>query len=260
MLMPNDCLQVRMLVELVQQHFGDGVALQIDDDAHALAVGLVAEVGDAVEAPLVHELGDALDHARLVHLVRDLVDDDRRLAGPVVGLDRRARPHREDAAALTVGLPDRRLPADEAGGREVRSRNELHELVDGELGRLDQGDQRIAHLAQVVRRDVRRHADRDAGGAVDEQVRDLRREDQRFFGLLVEVRDELDGVLLDVRQHLLGERREPAFRVPVGGRGIAVDRAEVALAVDQRVADVPVLREPNQRVVDRGIAVRDGTS
>ncbi len=61
-------LQRRVLVELVQQHLGDGVALEIDDDAHALAIGLVAEVGDAVELALVHQLGDALDQAGLVHL------------------------------------------------------------------------------------------------------------------------------------------------------------------------------------------------
>jgi hypothetical protein len=37
---------------------------------------------------------------------------------------------------------------------------------------------------------------------------------------------------------------------------VAVDRAEVALPVDQRVAQREVLRHAHQRVVDRGVAVR----
>jgi hypothetical protein len=38
--------------------------------------------------------------------------------------------------------------------------------------------------------------------------------------------------------------------------GVAVDAAEVALPVDQRVAHREVLREPDQRVVHRLVAVR----
>jgi hypothetical protein len=49
---------------------------------------------------------------------------------------------------------------------------------------------------------------------------------------------------------------EPGFRVPVGRGRIAVDRSKVALAVDQDVAHVEVLREPDERVVRRRVAVR----
>ena len=48
-------------LELVQHHVGDGVALHLDDDAHAVAVGFVAQVGDALDALLAHEFGDLLD-------------------------------------------------------------------------------------------------------------------------------------------------------------------------------------------------------
>jgi hypothetical protein len=33
-------------------------ALQLDDDAHAVAIGLVAQVGDALDRLLAHQLGD----------------------------------------------------------------------------------------------------------------------------------------------------------------------------------------------------------
>ena len=49
---------------------------------------------------------------------------------------------------------------------------------------------------------------------------------------------------------------QPRFGVAHGRGVIAVDVAEVALAVDQRVADGEILREADQRVVDRLVAVR----
>ena len=70
-------LQRREAVELVQHHVGDRVALQLDDDADAVAVGLVADVGDALDPLVAHELGHLLLHRRLVHLIGDLGDDDR---------------------------------------------------------------------------------------------------------------------------------------------------------------------------------------
>ena len=92
-------LHRRQLVELVEHDVGVGVALQLDDDAHAVAVRLVAQVGDALDPLLVHQLGDALDEARLVHLVGDLGDDDRDAAGALVGLGAGAGAQLQDAPA-----------------------------------------------------------------------------------------------------------------------------------------------------------------
>ena len=51
---------------------------------------------------------------------------------------------------------------------------------------------------------------------------------------LVVVGPEVDGVRVDVAEHLGGEALEPRLGVPHGGGRVVVDRAEVALAVDQR--------------------------
>ena len=69
-------LERRLREEVVEHHLGDFAALQLDDDAHAVLVGLVAQLGDAVDFLVAHQLGDALEQARLVHLVRQLGDDD----------------------------------------------------------------------------------------------------------------------------------------------------------------------------------------
>ncbi|MCR6650572.1 MAG: hypothetical protein NVV73_03250 [Cellvibrionaceae bacterium] len=63
-------LQRRVAIELVQDHVGIGVALQLDDDAIALPVALVADVGDALDALVAHQFGHLLDHRGLVHLIR----------------------------------------------------------------------------------------------------------------------------------------------------------------------------------------------
>jgi hypothetical protein len=56
---------------------GHRVALDLDHDAIAVAVGFVAQRGDAVDLLLAPQLADALDHRGLVHLVGNLADDDR---------------------------------------------------------------------------------------------------------------------------------------------------------------------------------------
>ena len=134
--------------------------------------------------------------------------------------------------------------------------NELHQLVERDVGLVHHRQQAVDRLAEIVRRDVGRHADGDAARAVDQQVGEARRQDDRLELLLVVVRLEVDGVLVEVVEQGHRDAVEPRFGVARGRRRIAVDRAEVALAVDERRAHREVLRHAHQRVVDREIAVR----
>ena len=132
----------------------------------------------------------------------------------------------------------------------------LDELVDGGVGVLDEMQHRVAQLVGVVRRDVGRHADGDAGGAVGEQVGEIGRQHRRLLLAPVVVGAEIDRVLVDAVEQPRGDLGQPRLGVAVGGRVIAVDVAEIALAVDQRIAHGEVLGEARQRVVDRLVAVR----
>ncbi len=69
-------LQRRHAEQLVEDDIARRVALQFDDDAHALAVAFVADIGNAFDALVAHQFGDVLDHRRLVHLIGDFGDDD----------------------------------------------------------------------------------------------------------------------------------------------------------------------------------------
>ena len=248
-------LQLAEPVELVQHHVRDGVALQLDHDAHAVAVGFVAHLGDALDALVAHRFGDLLLQGRLVDLVGDLVDDQRRaVAADFLGDD--LRPHHDRAAPGRVGGADAGAAQDGAAGREVRPRHDRHQLLEVDLGPVHHGQRRVDHLAEVVRRDVGRHADRDAAGAVDEQVRIACRQDDRLLLLAVVIVLEVDGVLVDVLDQRQRGGRQTRFGVAHRRRRIAVDRSEVALTVDQRQAHRERLRHADERVVDRAVAVR----
>src|SRR6185312_2887743 len=110
-------LQRRVAEQLVQHHLGGGVALQFDDDAHALAIALVAQVRDALDQLLAHAFGDALYHARLVDLIGHFGDDDR-LTLLAQLLDMRLATHNDRAAAELVGGLDADTPENDAAGRE----------------------------------------------------------------------------------------------------------------------------------------------
>ena len=249
-------LQLGLLVEVVKDDLGNLAAFQLDHHAHPGLVRLVADVGDALHALLVHVLGDLLLQHPLVHLVRQLVDDDRLplAAGDVLEVSARAD---DDAPATgAVALVHAGEPVDQPRGREIGRRHQLDQLLDRDVGLREQREARIDRLAEVVRGDVGRHPDRDSRGAVDEQVRQPRRQDGRLLLLAVVVRDEVDRLAIDVGEQLRGDAVEAALGVAHRRGVVAVDRPEVALAVDERVAHREVLRHPHQRVVDGGVAVR----
>ena len=93
-----------------------------------------------------------------------------------------------------------------------------------------------------MRRNVCRHAYGDAAAAVDQQVGIARRQDPGFFAGIIKGGRKIDGVFVDVREQLARDFCQTGFGVAVGRGGVTVDRAEVSLPVDQRVAHGKVLR------------------
>ncbi len=251
-------LQRGVLEELVQRDLRDGLALELDLDPHARLVRVVLEIGDLGDDLLADERGDLRDHAAvsaLLHPVRQLGDDDRVLASAEL-LDMRARTHDHAAASGSVRVPNPRAADDDAARREVGALDVLHEVLDARRRLVDQRDDGVDGLGEVVRRDVRRHPDRDSRRPVDEQVRKTRRQNLRLASRLVVVRSEVHGVRVDVAEKLRRELREATLRVALGGGRVVVDRAEVALTVDQWVAEREGLDESRDRVVDRARVVR----
>ena len=248
-------LQRRVHEQLVQHHLGIRVLLELDHDAHAIAIGLVAQIADAGELGVANHVGDALEQHRLVDLERNLRGDQAEAAGAAF-LDLHLRPHADQPAAGQVAVANALRAVNDAAGREVRPGDDLQQLLGRGLGPIDHLDDRFADLGEVVRRHFGGHADRDAGATVDQQIRQHAREHGRLLARFVVVGAEIDGVLLEVGQHFDRERRQPGLGVSHGCRRVAVDRAEVALPVDQRIAHHPALRQAHQRGIHHLFAVR----
>ena len=106
---------------------------------------------------------------------------------------------------------------------EVWSVDVLAEIVNGELWVRDQGDGGIGNFAKVVWRNVRSHADGDARGAVDEQVRQTRRKNARLLLRAVVVRREVDCLVIDVGEHLASDGGEACLGVTHRSCGVAVN-------------------------------------
>ena len=232
----------------------DGAALRLEHEPHLLG-RLVADVGKQRQLLLQEQLGNAGDEARLRNLIGDLGDHD--LIGAAAGvLGVPARAQTEAAAPGLVGLHDllARLD-DDAAGRQIGPGHEVDQLVGGGVGELDQMQRRIAELARIVRRDIGRHADGDARGAIGEQVGEIGRQHRRLLLAPVVVGAEIDGVLVDAVEQPGRDLGEARLGVALGGGVVAVDIAEIALAVDKRIADGEVLGETGERVVDRLVTV-----
>src|SRR4029453_8993240 len=131
-------------------------------------------------------------------------DGDRLAAAPHL-LDVGLGPQGDDAPPGGVGLADAAAPVDVAAGREVGPRDQLDQLVDGDVRVFEDPVWPVPPPAEVVGRDVCGNTARDAGGAVDEEVRHPGGQDHRLLERLVEVRGEVDGLLLDVGQQLVGD-------------------------------------------------------
>ncbi len=164
--------------------------------------------------------------------------------------------HHDPAAPGAIGLADTAHAVDESGGREIRPRHDLHQLLDPDQRVVDERQTGIDDLAQIVRRDIGRHADRDAGRTVDQQIRKARRQHRRLMLGIVVVGREIDGILVQIVQQCIGDAHHAHLGVTHGRRRVAVHRTEVALPVHQQVAQRKGLRHAHHGVVDRRVAVR----
>ena len=164
-------LHRRMLVQVVQHHFCNGVALELDDEAHAIAVRLVADIGDTLNLLVVNELNNLFNQPHLIDLVGQFGDHNRLPAVLLGDLDQRAGPNDHLATTRQISLTDAFISVNDAAGREVGRNHMLHEIRDFKLRVPDERNHTVDHLAEVLRRNIGRHPDGDAGCAVDKQVR-----------------------------------------------------------------------------------------
>src|SRR5574341_1193371 len=261
-------LQGRVFEKLVEHFARLRPALEFDHDGHAAPVGLVAQVGDHVNPVFAHQFGDTLDDGGLVDLEGNFGDDD---AVTVAGhwLDGGACPHHDPPLAGGVGVDDPLTAHDDAASREIRSLDELHQIVNSDVAQVFinsfpvRGYHAVNHetdgtgdLGEIVGWDVGRHADGDARDAIQQQVWHAGRQHVRFLERAIKVIYPVNGILVNVGQQFLGEGGQPRLGVAHGRRAVAVNRAEIALPIHQGVAHGEVLGHAGHGVVNRAVTVR----
>ena len=207
------------------------------------------------------DVGDALDELRLVHRVRNAGDVDRlgRCASP--GPSSQVRAHADRAGAGLVDLLRISCcvfmiwpPVGKSGPFDVawhscamvsssRSASIILMSAVQTSPRLCGGMFVAMPTAMPVAPLTSRFGMR-AGSTTGSVLR------------AVVVGPERDGVLIDLGEHLVADAREPAFRVAHRRGAVAVERAEVAGAVDERIAQRERLRHADERLVERRVAVR----
>ena len=249
-------LHGRMLVEHVQHDLRLDIPLQLDHDPHALpVVGFVPDIADSLDLLLMHQVGDLLDQDRFVDLVGDLRHDDAAAAAAHL-FHVRPGPHGDPAVTGQVGLPDAAVADNQAGGREIRPLDMLHQVLDGAFRVVNHADDAVDDFRQVVGRNIGRHADGDAAGAVDQEVREAGRQHGGLLQRFVEVGIEIHRVLVNAVQQVHGQLLQAGFRITHGRRAVAVHGAEVSLSLNQRIADVERLGQAHHGVVHGGVPVR----
>ena len=164
--------------------------------------------------------------------------------------------HHEAAAAGAVGLEDSGAAVNDSGGREVGALHEFQNFGELRVGIVHQRDGGVDDLGEIVRRNFCGHADGDSVGAVDQKIGNARGQNVRLDFAAVVVVVEIDGLFVEIFEQRGGNRSELGFGVTIGGGRISVDGAEISLPKNQRIAQAPGLRQPNQRVINREVAVR----
>ena len=248
-------LRGRVPPQLVQHDLGRRIALQLDDDPDAFAVRFVANVADTLDPLVLRGLGDLFDERVLALLIGDFGQHDR-LAIAAPGLHLVPRPQDHRSAPGVIGRSRARPAQDDRTRWEIGAGDDLDQLLGRDHRIVEIGETGVDDLAQVMRRDVRRHADRDAARTVDEQVREPRGQDGRFAFRPVVVRLEIDRILVEILHQIIGGSRQPRLGIAHRGGGVGIHRSEIALTIDQRQPHRPVLRHPRERFVDRTVAVR----
>jgi len=99
----------------------------------------------------------------------------------------------------------------------------------------------IDRFAEIVRRNIGRHAHRDAGSAIHKQIWKRSRKNRGLGAGFVVVWDEIDRVLIHVGHERGAEMRHARFGVTHRRRGISFDGAKVTLTVDERFTHRPRL-------------------
>ena len=248
-------LKLSIAVKLIEDDLCVCIALYLNDDSHAaLHVRFVSQCGNTLNTLVFNERRDIFKKQRAVDLIGKLSHDYRRFAAlffkMCLGSDS------DSAVTGGIRLINAAQTVNNAGGGEIGSLDELHQIGDLTVGMIDEIIGRVNDLAEIMRRNICRHTDGYADGAVDKQVGEPAGKHDGFKQLVVEVGCPVNDILVDILEHEVRYLCHACFGITVCGCAVAVDIAEVTLTVDKRVSEREGLCHTHHGVVNSRVAVR----
>ena len=131
----------------------------------------------------------------------------------------------------------------------------LEQAGCGDCGVVDHGNEGVDYLGEVMGWDVGRHAHSDAARSIKQQLGNRCRQDHRLLKGSIIVRAIGDGLAAQVAEQLLGQGSQLGLGITHSRSAIAIERAEVALAVHQRVTQRERLGHAHHRLVGGLVAM-----
>ncbi|MBA7647815.1 hypothetical protein ES703_55594 [subsurface metagenome] len=135
-----------------------------------------------------------------------------------------------------IGTLDAVATHNEAAGREIGPLDKPAKLISGGLRVVNEIADGIAHLTQIVRRDVGGHAHGNARAAINQQIGGSGGQDGWLLEAAVKVGHKVNGILINVKEHLLSNLGQAGLGITHGRRRVVIHAAKIALAINQRVA------------------------
>ena len=250
------CFKFGMCKKIIYDFLRVGVLTHLNYGAHTVSVGLVHDVRNTAEYVFFRfaKLQYFLQQVGFFNLIRQFRNNDVFLfVFAVFDVDSRAQS--DFALARRVRL-HKVVPRDNyAARRKVGAGDDFHKFVKFDFGIIDNRNRAVDDFADIVSRDIRRKTDRYAVCAVHEKVGESARQKHRLFHRIVEVPLPWYGILFQVFQDFHRKGIQAGFGVTHCRRAVAVDTAEVAVAVDQHFSHIERLRHSDHSVVNGRVAV-----
>ena len=274
----NAVLKLSQLEQRFHQQFWiDCAVLWFQNDADIFG-RLIANIIEQRQLLCQKQLRNLLDQARFLHLIWDLgYNDNPGSAIPLFLLPTRTCAERTTPCAIgfdNVGM----VFNQNAAGREIRAAHfalekcsrvalrfllQLFPLFWGSdeffhrrIRMIDEIKSRRAKFSYVMRWNIGGHANRDTGRSVGKKIRESTRKNDRFLVFFVIGRAEVDSVFGNALKQQRCHFSHTRFGITHRGGVIAIDIAEIALSVHERIAHCKILSKTHQRIIDRSIAVR----
>ena len=247
-------LQRGVFEEVRHDHLLIGVLLQLERDSDVLGRE-VLHIQELGQLSTEDDFGDSFHQLRLVHGIGNAFDVDR-LGRSSLGTD---VPRASKADRARTGLVDLFHLLDGVQnlttGGEVRAFDIAAQLSVPDVLVVEELDEGRAELLLNSAAVSGRHSHGNTGRSIHEEVRDSCGKHHWFGFRAVVTRAERHRRLLDFGEHFVADAGQPALGVPHRSGTVAIERPEVARTVHQRIPERKGLRHPDERLVERRVAV-----